>query len=46
VFGTQAWLDPRRDLICILLIQRYDFGNSDTSALREALQEQAVKAIE
>jgi CubicO group peptidase (beta-lactamase class C family) len=46
VFGTQAWLDPRRELICILLIQRYEFGNSDTSALREALQEQAVKALE
>jgi CubicO group peptidase (beta-lactamase class C family) len=46
VFGTQAWLDPQRRLICILLIQRSEFGNSDTSTLREALQEQAVKAIE
>jgi CubicO group peptidase (beta-lactamase class C family) len=46
VFGTQAWLDPQRELICILLIQRHEFGNSDASALREALQEHAVKAIE
>jgi CubicO group peptidase (beta-lactamase class C family) len=44
-FGTQAWLDPRRRLICILLVQRTGFGNSDGSDLRATLHELAVQAI-
>ncbi|MGE3805900.1 MAG: serine hydrolase domain-containing protein [Gemmataceae bacterium] len=44
-FGTQGWLDPKRNMMFVLLIQRTGFGNSDASALRDALQENAVKAL-
>jgi CubicO group peptidase (beta-lactamase class C family) len=43
-FGTQGWVDPQRKMIFVLLIQRTEFGNSDASAIREALQENAVAA--
>jgi CubicO group peptidase (beta-lactamase class C family) len=44
-FGTQGWVDPQRQMIFVLLIQRTNFGNSDGSAIRETLQELAVKAM-
>jgi CubicO group peptidase (beta-lactamase class C family) len=44
-FGTQAWIDPHKDLFTILLIQRSDLPNSDASAMRQALQEAAVEAV-
>lgn len=44
-FGTQGWLDPKRDLFMILLIQRVGLGNSDASKMREAMQELAVAAV-
>jgi CubicO group peptidase (beta-lactamase class C family) len=44
-FGTQGWVDPQRQMIFVLLIQRTNFGNSDGSDIREALQELAVKAV-
>jgi CubicO group peptidase (beta-lactamase class C family) len=37
-FGTQAWLDPAKDLYTVLLIQRTGLGNSDASAMRKELQ--------
>jgi CubicO group peptidase (beta-lactamase class C family) len=43
-YGTQAWIDPERGLIFVLLIQRPDLGNSDASAIREAFQEAALNA--
>jgi CubicO group peptidase (beta-lactamase class C family) len=45
-FGTQAWLDPKRDLFVILLIQRTGLPNSDASPMRQALQEAAFAAFE
>ena len=44
-FGTQAWLDPKQDLLVILLIQRTGLTNSDASPMRQALQEAAVAAV-
>lgn len=44
-FGTQAWLDPTKDLFTILLIQRTGFGNSDASAMRKELQGLATAAV-
>jgi len=45
-FGTQGWIDPQKDLIMILLIQRIGLPNGDASEMRRALQEVAVSALE
>ena len=45
VFGTQAWIDPHKDLFVILLIQRAGLPNSDASPMRQALQSLAVAAL-
>ena len=44
-FGTQGWVDPKRQMIFVLLIQRTNFGNSDGSDIRGAFQDIAVKAV-
>jgi CubicO group peptidase (beta-lactamase class C family) len=44
-FGTQGWVDPQREMIFVLMIQRTEFGNSDASEIREKLQDLAVKAV-
>jgi CubicO group peptidase (beta-lactamase class C family) len=44
-FGTQGWVDPQRQMVFVLMIQRIGLSNSDGSAMREALQEYAVQAI-
>ena len=44
-YGTQAWIDPVKKRIYVLLIQRADIGNSDGSALRGAFQQAAVDAF-
>ena len=33
-YGTQVWIDPTRDLIYLMLVQRADFPNSDASDVR------------
>jgi CubicO group peptidase (beta-lactamase class C family) len=45
-FGTQAWIDPHKDLFVILLIQRSGLPNSDASPMRQALQSLAVTALQ
>lgn len=40
-YGTQAWIDPVRDRIYILMVQRSNFTNSDASPVRVALQKAA-----
>lgn len=37
-YGTQAWVDPAKDRIVILMVQRANFANSDASPVRAALQ--------
>jgi CubicO group peptidase (beta-lactamase class C family) len=44
-FGTQGWVDPSREMIFLLLIQRQNFGNGDGSDLRAEFQRLAVEAI-
>jgi CubicO group peptidase (beta-lactamase class C family) len=44
-FGTQGWLDPKRQTIYVLLIQRTNFGNSDGADIREVFQQLAAEAL-
>jgi CubicO group peptidase (beta-lactamase class C family) len=44
-YGTQAWIDPEKRRIYILMIQRADIQNSDASEIRRAFQEAANSAI-
>jgi CubicO group peptidase (beta-lactamase class C family) len=44
-WGTQAWIDPVRGLIYVLMINRSDLGNSDASEIRRAFQQAAVDAL-
>ena len=43
-YGTQAWIDPGKRRIYVLMIQRSDFPNSDASPVRRAFQEAAASA--
>ena len=44
-FGTQGWVDPKREMIFVLMIQRTGFGNGDASEIRKAFQQLAVDAL-
>lgn len=44
-FGTQAWIDPGKDLFIVLLIQRTGLANADGSPMRSELQRLAVQAL-
>lgn len=44
-YGTQGWVDPQREMIFVLMIQRSDLGNSDGSAIRQAFQQASVDAF-
>jgi CubicO group peptidase (beta-lactamase class C family) len=44
-FGTQAWIDPGKDLFMVLLIQRAGLPNADASPMRQELQSLAVSAL-
>src|SRR5690606_1178329 len=41
-WGTQAWIDPEKELAYILMVQRSNFPNSDASETRRAFQQAAV----
>jgi CubicO group peptidase (beta-lactamase class C family) len=43
VYGTQAWIDPQKKRIYILMVQRANFPNADDSLIRRAFQEAAAK---
>jgi CubicO group peptidase (beta-lactamase class C family) len=43
MFGTQAWIDPVKKRIYLLMIQRADIGNSDGSEIRRSFQEVAAQ---
>jgi CubicO group peptidase (beta-lactamase class C family) len=40
-YGTQAWIDPDKKRIYILMVQRANFPNSDASDVRKSFQEAA-----
>jgi len=44
-WGTQGWVDPKRETIFVLLIQRTEFGNGDASDVRRAFQQIAADAL-
>jgi CubicO group peptidase (beta-lactamase class C family) len=44
-YGTQAWIDPEKKRVYLLLVQRADFPNSDASDVRQAFQEAAAQAL-
>jgi CubicO group peptidase (beta-lactamase class C family) len=44
-YGTQAWIDPVKDRIYLLLFQRSDLGNSEGSDLRRDFQQAAADAL-
>jgi CubicO group peptidase (beta-lactamase class C family) len=44
-YGTQAWIDPGKGRIYVLMIQRADLPNSDASDVRRAFQEAANFAL-
>lgn len=46
LYGTQGWVDPERQAIFVLMIQRAEFGNSDASDVRREFQRAAVEALE
>ncbi len=41
-YGTQAWTDPNRELVLILMVQRANFPNADRSEVRRAFQNAAL----
>jgi CubicO group peptidase (beta-lactamase class C family) len=43
--GTQGWIDPGKEMIFILMVQRTGFPNGDASDLRKSLQTIAVAAL-
>ncbi|MBM3891266.1 MAG: beta-lactamase family protein, partial [Verrucomicrobia bacterium] len=44
-YGTQGWIDPKQNLILVLMIQRAKLNNADNSDIRRAFQEAAVAAV-
>jgi CubicO group peptidase (beta-lactamase class C family) len=44
-WGTQAWVDPRRGVAYVLMVQRSNFPNSDASEVRRAFQQAAADAL-
>ncbi len=44
-YGTQAWIDPVKQLVYVLMVQRSNFPNSDASDVRRAFQEAAVATV-
>ena len=44
-YGTQGWIDPKKELICVLMIQRVRLQNADASPIRKAFQEAAVAGL-
>ncbi|MFI5382131.1 MAG: serine hydrolase domain-containing protein [Tepidisphaerales bacterium] len=45
-YGTQAWIDPVKGRIYILMVQRANFPNADNSDVRKAFQQAAVEALQ
>ena len=44
-YGTQAWIDPEKKRIYILMVQRANFPNSDASDVRREFQQAAASAF-
>lgn len=44
-YGTQAWIDPPKRRVYLLMVQRANFPNSDASDVRRAFQDAAARAL-
>lgn len=44
-FGTQGWIDPKKGMIYVLMIQRVGLPNGDASEMRKAFQSIAASAV-
>jgi CubicO group peptidase (beta-lactamase class C family) len=44
-YGTQAWIDPKKGRIYVLMVQRSNFPNSDASSVRRGFQNAAAEAL-
>ena len=44
-WGTQAWIDPVKNVAYVLMVQRTNFGNSDASDVRKNFQQAAAAAL-
>lgn len=44
-YGTQAWIDPGKRLVYILMVQRANFPNADASDLRRDFQQAVVDGL-
>lgn len=44
-WGTQAWIDPVKNVAYLLMVQRSNFPNSDASEVRRAFQQAAADAL-
>jgi len=45
-YGTQGWVDPEKNMIFVLMIQRAKLQNADASPIRQAFQQAAVSALD
>jgi len=45
-YGTQAWIDPVKKRIFLLMVQRANFPNSDASTVRRDFQQAAAAALD
>lgn len=44
-WGTQAWIDPVKNVAYLLMVQRSNFPNSDASEVRRVFQQAAAEAL-
>ncbi len=44
-YGTQAWIDPIKKRIYVLMVQRANFSNSDASDVRRVFQREANQTL-
>lgn len=44
-FGTQGWIDPKKQMTYVLLIQRTNFGSGDGADIRADFQQLAAEAV-
>jgi CubicO group peptidase (beta-lactamase class C family) len=44
-YGTQAWIDPVKQVIYVVMVQRSNFPNADGSELRSVFQAKAAEAL-
>lgn len=44
-WGTQAWMDPKKGVLYLLMVQRSNFPNSDASEPRRVFQQAAASAL-